>query len=429
MDKNSEVKQTIRQIINESLEDKRTTFDGASFFSIRNYVTGLLAEGHTNPQLMSYLTNYEYRLRKGGKEFLMFEEFGTGLAQFAKGNKSVKSVLEQMRKTSKEHSDILEGLKQIENIPDDYVREDVRECFNEYMGDPCDETKTNLLEAIENVYGLNEGIAMNLTLIATGTSKHNPELFYEINESKQAEVDRRVNESRKEKMANDIFKKVERYLDEREKNANEEQARINEKYSLDGIANKNGLNLYEHIKTVLKSDAVKNVALKNTLLQYSEALSNGAYEERLYETLLQNTAKYDYLLPVEKMRKSILEKAEEKYEQITLTKLLEMMRDNYSSYIFVDLIQEDVARYVENPSPTNRIQLRNALMPYANDPYISEMFRIIYTDDSLGANTLSEKAISIKEQIDLIKQDTTVSNIYTPVQYIRENESIFNVRG
>lgn len=431
MDKNLEVKQTIRQIINESLEEPRTTFDGASYFGIRNYVTGLLAEGQKNPQLMSYLTNYEYRLRKGGKEFLMFEEFGTGLAQFAKGNKSVKAVLEQMRKINTDHNDILEGLKIIENIPDDYVRENVLECFNEYMGEPCEETKINLLEAIENVYGLNESAAMNLTLIVTDSSNKQPEMFYDntINESKQAEINRRVNESRKEKMANDIFKKVERYLDEREKNASEEQSRINEKYSLDGIANKNGLNLYEHIKTVLKSDAVKNVALKNTLLQYSEALSNGAYEERLYETLLQNTAKYDYLLPVDKMRKSILEKAEEKYEQITLTKLLEMMRDNYSSYIFVDLIQEDVARYVENPSPTNRIQLRNALMPYANDPYISEMFRIIYTDDSLSANTLSEKAISIKEQIDLIKQDTTVSNIYTPVQYIRENESIFNVRG
>ena len=431
MDKNSEVKQTIRQIINESLKEPRATFDGASYFGISNYVTGLLSEGQKNPQLMSYLTNYDRRVKNGGKEFLMFEEFGIGLAQFAKGNKSVKAVLEQMRKINEDHNEILEGLKIIENIPDDYVRENVLECFNEYMGEPCEETKTNLLEAIENVYGLNESAAMNLTLIVTGTSNKQPEMFYDnsINESKQAEINQRVNESRKEKMANDIFKKVERYLDEREKNASQEQARINEKYSLDGIANKNGLNLYEHIKTVLKSDAVKNVALKNTLLQYSEALSNGAYEERLYETLLQNTAKYDYLLPVEKMRKSILEKAEEKYEQITLTKLLEMMRDNYSSYIFVDLIQEDVARYVENPSPTNRIQLRNALMPYANDPYISEMFRIIYTDDSLAANTLSEKAISIKEQIDLIKQDTTVSNIYTPVQYIRENESIFNVRG
>ena len=428
---NSEVKQKIHEIINESLEnDSRRNYDGTEVFKISRYVTGLLSEKLTNPKLVSFLHNYDERIKRGGKEWIMFEEFGTGLAQFAKGNPSVKNVIKALNETMAQYSDRLDAYTTIGHINNDYVRDNVLESYNEYLADPCDETRTNINEAIENVYNIDENAFMRLNLIINESAKKNSDFFSDsLNESAQVELNRKIEENRKQKMANDIFAKVERYLDERQNSEAKKMQMINEKYSLAGIAGKNGLKLYERIKAVMKSDASRNRSLMNVLEQYSNALAHGAYEERLYETLLQNTQKFNYLLPVDKMRKSIMEVAKSKNEQISLTKLLEMMRDNASSYIFVDLIQEDVARYVHEPTPANRVQLRNALMPFANDPYISEMFNIIYNDDSLEANTLTEKAISIKEELDLIRQDTTVSNIYTPVQYIRENESIFNVHG
>ena len=428
---NSEIKQKIQDIINESLsEDARSNYDGRSEFGIQRYVAGLISEGQKNPKLMSFLTNFQSRIARGGQEWMMFEEFGHGLSQFQTGNKQVKNVINQLNETLTKYSTQLDAFKIISNISDEYVRESVTDAYNEFLADPCQETKMNMLEAIDNVDNVNENLANQLRLIMTDMTTQ-PELFGgdAISVKQQAAIDRRLEEGRKQKMANDIFKKVERYLDERQKSESEKQIQMNETYSLQGIANHNGLNLYDNIKAVLATDARKNVALSNILEQYTNALAQGAYEERLYETLLQNTLKFKYLLPVEKLHKKINEAVEAKGEEITLTKLLEMMRDNSNSYIYVDLIQEDVARYVLNPCPENRVQLRNALMPYANDPYISEMFNIIYSDDHVAHNTLSEQAISIKEQIDLIRQDTTVSNIYTPVQYIRENESIFNVRG
>ena len=135
------------------------------------------------------------------------------------------------------------------------------------------------------------------------------------------------------------------------------------------------------------------------------------------------------MLPVSKAMKSITEKVDSKREEITLTKILEEMKDDHSSFIYVDLIQEDVARYVKEPNAINRVQLRNALMPYASDPYINEMFNVIYSDNSRRANELTEKALNIKDQINIIRENASVSNIYTPVQYVKENEAIFNVNG
>ena len=427
-----ELKDSIKNIINEGLRsDLHETPDMTSVFGIRKHINGLVEQAQRNPKLMSYIMRFNESLDRGGKDFMLFEQFGKGLEQFATGNKIIKGVINEMNEVIKEHGNELNAFKLIETINDDYVRETVRESYNEFVADPCDETRAMALEAIENLFSLNESLGMQMNLYITNTANNAPEYFSTgfVNESAQEELERRIEENRHEKLSNDIFKRVERYLDERFNLEESKQKYINEKYSLAGIANNNGLNLHDRISKVLKSDAAKNEGLKSILLEYTNALANGAYEERLYETLLQRTSKYNYLIPVDKMHNAIMEAVNDKKEQIELTKILEAMKDSYNSYIYVELIQEDVARYVSEPNMTNRVQLQNALMPYAADPYIAEMFKIIYSDDSYDANAITEKAISIKEQLDIIRQNATVSNIYTPVQYIRENESIFNVHG
>ena len=432
MDKNEDVKASIRQIITESIQNElNDTPDGSVVFNIQRYIDGLLGEGKRNPDLMSYLMRYDERIKHGGKQFMMFESFGTGLRQFATGNKNVKTVLKKMDSILDENFTELCGFKLIEDINDDYVRESVRESYNRYIAEPCDETRSELLEEIDNLRNFNPALADMFIVNITETANERPQLFGgdAVNEQQQAELARKREEFKQQKLTNNIFKKVERYIDNKLNEDEIKKAHINEKFSLNGIANHNGLNLSKRIKSVLSSDAGSNEKLKNVLSEYANALANGAYEERLYETLLQNTSMYNYLLPVDKMRKDIKKVVEKNQESIALTKLLEEMKDSYSSYIYVELIQEDVARYVLNPNATNRVQLRNALMPYAHDPYISAMFDVIYQSDSIKANSISEKAISIKEEIDIIRQNATVSPIYTPVQYIRENESIFNVNG
>ena len=91
----SEFLSNIRNILNESM-NANTEFDGTEKFGIRRFVSGLVEEGNKNPRLMSYLLKYDKFLNEGTKDFILFNQFGQGLGEFAKGNRSIKSVLEQM---------------------------------------------------------------------------------------------------------------------------------------------------------------------------------------------------------------------------------------------------------------------------------------------------------------------------------------------
>lgn len=427
----TELLEGVRHIIDEGFNTESNNFDNKTKFNIRKYVQGLIEEGHKNPELMNYLIKYDEALNNGAKDFMIFEQFGNGLTRFAKANKSVKSVLESMNKTLSEDGAALIGFQLIEKIEEPYVKDDVTNTFNAYINDKCAETRNDVIEALEPLFMVNDPIAMKINLLLTEDSSMSANFLQTdyVTEEETEKLSKKLQAQRDKKKADEIFEKVERYIEE--KLNNEEKQKLTEKqeYCLNAIANKQGLNLLEHINNILHSPAGKNERLKDVLLQYTSAINQGAYEERLYETFLYNISKYNYLLPVDKTIKSLNEKVDKNREEITLTKLLEEMSDDHTSFIYVDLIQEDVARYVKEPNAINRVQLRNALMPYASDPYINEMFNIIYADNTRKSNEISEQALSIKEQVNIIRENATVSNIYTPVQYISENECVFNVNG
>lgn len=427
----SELLEGVRNIIQESFNRDTENFDGTTKFNIHRYVNGLIEEGHKNPELMSYLINYNNALANGAQDFILFEQFGQGLAKYAKGNKSIKTVIEQMNNTLATDGANLVGYQLIEQIENPLTKDNIKYLYNQYVANKCQETKDNLVEALSPLVEDGDPVATKLNILLTEESSMSANFIHAdyVNESEVKNFEKKLQEQRDKKTMDQIFSKVQRYIDE--KLDEDEKARLTEKddFCLNAIANNQGINLSEHINNIRHSDASSNQRLMEVINLYSNAINQGAYEERLYETFLQNVSKFNYLLPVSKAMKSITEKVDSKREEITLTKILEEMKDDHSSFIYVDLIQEDVARYVKEPNAINRVQLRNALMPYASDPYINEMFNVIYSDNSRRANELTEKALNIKDQINIIRENASVSNIYTPVQYVKENEAIFNVNG
>lgn len=427
----SELLEGVRNIIQESFNRDTENFDGTTKFNIHRYVNGLIEEGHKNPELMSYLINYNNALANGAQDFMLFEQFGQGLAKYAKGNKSIKTVIEQMNNTLATDGANLVGYQLIEQIENPLTKDNIKYLYNQYVANKCQETKDNLVEALSPLVEDGDPVATKLNILLTEESSMSANFIHAdyVNESEVKNFEKKLQEQRDKKTMDQIFSKVQRYIDE--KLDEDEKARLTEKddFCLNAIANNQGINLSEHINNIRHSDASSNQRLMEVINLYSNAINQGAYEERLYETFLQNISKFNYLLPVSKAMKSITEKVDSKREEITLTKILEEMKDDHSSFIYVDLIQEDVARYVKEPNAINRVQLRNALMPYASDPYINEMFNVIYSDNSRRSNELTEKALNIKDQINIIRENASVSNIYTPVQYVKENEAIFNVNG
>ena len=426
-----ELLEGVRSIIDEGFKKDVNDFDNKTKFDIHKYVNELITEGHKNPELMDYLVKYNNALNQGLQDFMVFEKFGNGLARFAKANKSVKAVIESMNDILREDGASLVGFQLIEQIEDPYIKDDVTRTFNTYINEKCQETKNDVIESLEPLFMVNDPIALKMNLLLAEDSSMSCNFIHDdyITEEDEQMLADRLQNQRDKKKADEIFEKVKRYVEEKLDTEEKEKLLEKEEYCLNAIANNQGLNLLEHINTILHSPAGKNERLKDVLLQYTSAINQGAYEERLYETFMHNISKFNYLLPVDKTIKKLNEKLDKNREEITLTKLLEEMSDDHTSFIYVDLIQEDVARYVKEPNAINRVQLRNALMPYASDPYINEMFNIIYSDNTRKSNEISEKALSIKDQVNLIRENATVSNIYTPVQYLSENECVFNVNG
>lgn len=425
----SEFLDNIRNIINEGMDNDYSDFDGTEKFGIRRYVTGLVEEGYKDPKLMSFLVRFDHRLNEGEKEFMLFEEFGQGLSKFAKANKAVKSVITQMNETLAESGNELEGYMLIENIQEPYAQKVVKDAYNTYIAEKNYDSKANLVEALDVLYQTNDQLAERLNVLITEDAVHSlPAFSTFVNESEYDSVSKKIERANEEKKIKKIQEQIEAYANQIFDNAIQEREEEKSKLNLANIANSNGIGLTEAIKTIANSNARDNAGLMQKIDEYAGALTHGAYEERLYETFITNMQKYNYLLPVERAIKMIKENVEKRNLPIMITKILEEMSESMSYYI-VPLIEEDCARFVKEPTPTNRVQMRNALVPHAGDPYVYAMLEAIDRDDTKAFNSLSEKALSIKDQIKMIRQNTTMSEIYSPIQYIKENECVFNANG
>lgn len=425
----SEFLDNIRNIINEGMDNDYSDFDGTEKFGIRRYVTGLVEEGYKDPKLMSFLVRFDHRLNEGEKEFMLFEEFGQGLSKFAKANKAVKSVITQMNETLAQSGNELEGYMLIENIQEPYAQKVVKDAYNTYIAEKNYDSKANLVEALDVLYQTNDQLAERLNVLITEDAVHSlPAFSTFVNESEYDSVSKKIERANEEKKIKKIQEQIEAYANQIFDNAIQEREEEKSKLNLANIANSNGIGLTEAIKTIANSNARDNAGLMQKIDEYAGALTHGAYEERLYETFITNMQKYNYLLPVERAIKMIKENVEKRNLPIMITKILEEMSESMSYYI-VPLIEEDCARFVKEPTPTNRVQMRNALVPHAGDPYVYAMLEAIDRDDTKAFNSLSEKALSIKDQIKMIRQNTTMSEIYSPIQYIKENECVFNANG
>ena len=178
----------------------------------------------------------------------------------------------------------------------------------------------------------------------------------------------------------------------------------------------------------MNSEAKTNKKLVETLEQYKGALNQGLYEERLYEGFIKNITPFNYLKSVDKELKRLEKVAEDHQTSINITKILEEMYTS-GSYHIIPLIEEDTCRFIKNPTDVNCNQLKAALASFASDPYCHAILEELELFNSTPAFLVNDKTMTIKDRARLIKEHANVSNVYSPVQYIKENECVFNVNG
>ena len=348
------MKDDIRNIIKESYREK-TAPDATGRFNVSQYVSHLLATTKT-PALTSFLMRVDESIKQGTPQFMLFEQFGEGLKQFS-DIIEVSKILTKMNETMQQESsaEILECFTIAEKIRDEYVHDQLCEALNSYFAQPNDFTKDMVCEALENVHNLNmPKEAVRINLIVEGVEKANNLYFAKQSINESAALVRRQERSRDEQIQKNIYEKVEKYI---EKRLNEDAAAkkaISEQYTIANVSNKMGL--YDTIQGLSVTEAAKsNAKLKAKLDQFAEAIRMGCYEERIYETFVQQITPFNYLKPVEKAIKSINEKANENPDTLLITRILEEMSEAADSYLYREMVEEDVCRFITSPTPENRI--------------------------------------------------------------------------
>lgn len=283
-----ELLKDVRNIINESMQQKVSADDVTAQFDIHGYITRLIETGHKNPELMNMLVRYDDMLNKGVKDYNIFEQFGNELARFSAGNRIIKDIISEMNTTLQEYGMELMGYVLIDTIEDPAAKQTIEDTFTNYVLDKCSDTLNDFIDSLDLLYDFNEPLATKLNLLITkdvDMSDHFIHTDY-VDDSAYEELNRRIQEERERKLAEDIYEKVERHITDK---LNEHEASLKEeqnKLCLEYIANNQGLNLGEHLESIRNSDAATNERLMQVVNTYADAVKMGAYEERLYETLL-----------------------------------------------------------------------------------------------------------------------------------------------
>jgi len=419
----------IQNIINEGLVPD-ADFDYTAKFNVLRYIDELFDEGQDNPSLMEYLANYRKMLStEPEKQFIYYEDFGKGLANYASGNKHVQDIIRDMNVTLNANGAELRIRCLADNIQNPDEQEVVLTAFNNFIQNNDQYSRNILLDALYAMNG-DQDISDSIQTILDN-DMISP--IRQINPfSRLDDIKNRLKNDEFQRRKDEINSQVLDYATKVFDEAEEENrmAAIAEEMSckFEAIVNNNGINLRESIRNIASSDAKSNKKLMETLEQYAGALNQGLYEEKLYEGFLMNLNKYDYLRPVEKEIKRINEAVNKSKVSVILTKISEDMSESPSYYI-IPLIEEDLARFVKNPTEVNRVQLRNILCPFASNPFCGQMLEAIERNYDAMAHTIDEKVMTFNDRIKMIKEDATVSSIYSPVQYIKENECVFNANG
>lgn len=401
-------------------------------FKIQSYVDSLFeSNAGKNQRLQHFLSEYQKVLEQGNaKEFMIYEEFGHGLANFATGNKAVKNVINEMNTNLATYGKELNTYKLMECICDDAAKCACENAYTNYLECQDAKSKAILCDACDALEQSGDPVAPQLTIvIANPNAQLEPQQITTFdNEGKFSEIQRKIEEDKLRQSVEAAKAEIDAYAEKvyQEKVAQAEAERNANVY--DNIVNANGICLGESIKNIMNSEAKTNKKLVETLEQYKGALNQGLYEERLYEGFIKNITPFNYLKAVDKELKRLEKVAEEHQTSINITKILEEMYAS-NSYHIIPLIEEDTCRFIKNPTDVNCNQLKAALVAFASDPYCHAILEELELFNNAPAFLVNDKTMSIKDRARLIKEHANVSNVYSPIQYIKENECVFNVNG
>lgn len=435
----------VHNIIKESLETPQVPNVIDTKFNMKKAMNMLLESVHSgDADLMNYLSQYQGAFKGNGSDILVYESFCKGLAKYSKSNEGVKAELRSLLENVNANRQEYVLIRLYESIQDNTCKALITEALNKYLYDKSDESRLQLNEklitafryndeAIKGIYNvINENLYLDKndsrsTMQNVVKQPNYITLFESVNsaleeaEQKQEEKGVVLNE---EKM-NNLYEKIDEYVNNKINEALKDKDE--NKFTLESAYNSNGLNLRESMIKI--GNKTKNPIVHAILERYENSLNSGVPEERLCEAFISDLKPYS-IDPTETELSALEKRLDSAKVQVDLVKILDLMKES-TSYFIVPHIETDVIRYVKDKTPINRVQLENACGPFASDPYVRQILTLVMLDNDRKTvyAGLEESVLSIKDQAKIISENASVKSVYSPIQYIKEGVSVFNVNN
>lgn len=404
----------IRQILEGDTEF--AVKDTKSIFNIKPSLNRLVEKCSDNREIMDVLVEYN---SKDNSDIRLIESFYNALQPYEVRSSAVLEERKKMRAVLESYRDIYAAERLIGGVGNDEYRTRLSEGFNRYYFHRNDKTRSGLYDVISEGLSAGEPVAQKMVaLVESMESNFRNGKYKGIFEG-----------SREDNRSEDdiLTEKIARYVDKKVNESNKKDIKIgNGPKGLAAVANRNGIRLMESITNIRRK--TDNVKLNAILEQYESALSQGAYEERLYETFLSKISNYDYLLPVETEMQRLNKRINHNKFSIDVTKILESMLETPSYYI-VPLIEEEVTTYMKDKNPANKLVLESRIQNFIYDPYVRMIYDIVNDDRDIRAYQVNEGIVKHQDKMSFINENARLDNVYSPVQFVSEGVCVFNVGG
>lgn len=352
---------------------------------------------------------YREKIDNGTPDAQICEQFVIELSRVA-DTKESKKILKEVNESVVSNEMNLRLARSIYQLPTSscvFVAPVIESAVVDYMTNKNDETRG----ALRNSLSLFEGEQVVKDILET--------VQYEEYEERNGKTLKNVSlkESFVEPKAKTYTEaEVEEIINKRVSEMKVET--VPSKKHLSDIPHKVRLN--ESISNIM--NGCRNEKVRVICEKYISALNNGASEETLYETFISSISPYNYLNAVDTELSAIEDRVGKYKQEIDLRKIVDTMKQT-GSYFIVPLIDDLVADYVEHKSMQTRFNLINRLQAFEYDPYVRDIIMIVQRDESLP------NAVNIEDPVEYVNSQVKTAPVYSPVQYVKENECVFNVKG
>jgi len=168
------------------------------------------------------------------------------------------------------------------------------------------------------------------------------------------------------------------------------------------------------VNNLLKNEK-ENATLVEILEGYRDQL-NSYPEVMLYESFTSALSGFGYLPSVNTELSAVAERVKKYQNDVDISKIVEVMKGTRSDYL-IPLIEDVVENYLNNKTEQNKSSLKETLVKFSYDPFIRDIINLV----TLDATQLQLEYANAECDIE--------DRIFSPIMYLGENETLFNIKG